>query len=195
MKTYISILLISFFALANIDLNAQAVQDTIWYDANWNPAEKKIAAYYRPAPEKKGNGYWLIDYYLSGAKQMEALSNAPDAEFFDGTVTWYHENGNVMQTVNYKQNVLSGVRKNYHESGPLSSQYSYNNEGKIHGTWVSFFENSKPDQEGQYANGVRDGVWKEYHKNGKLKGEGKYKDDKKVGVWKMYFYDGIEEDE
>lgn len=195
MKKYFVSALISSFCFFITSLTAQeAVTDTIWYDANWNKSTKNVASYFRPAPAKKANGYWLVDYYLSGAKQMEALSNAPDSEYFNGVVTWYYENGNVMQTVNYLNNVLNGERKNYHESGPLKSQYSYNKEGKIHGNWVSFHENSKPDEEGQYSKGVRSGPWKEYHKNGKLKGEGKYKDDKKVGTWKMYFYSGIDED-
>jgi len=196
MKKYHSYLLTGCFLLSFISIYAQeTVKDTIWYDANWNKSTKNVASYYRPFPEKKDNGYWLIDYYLSGAKQMEAHSNAPDSEFFNGTVTWYYENGNVMQTVNYKDNVLYGERKNYHESGPLKSQYSYNKEGKIHGSWVSFHENSKPDENGQYDNDIKTGTWKEFHKNGKLKGEGKYKNDKKVGIWKMHYYNGIEEEE
>jgi len=196
MKKLSATTLIICFSLFLLPIQAQeTAQDTIWYDANWNKSTKNVASYYRPAPAKKSNGYWLVDYYLSGAKQMEALSNAPDSEHFNGVVTWYYENGNVMQTVNYLDNVLNGERKNYHESGPLKSQYSYNKDGKIDGTWVSFYENSKPDEEGQYSNGVRSGMWKEYHKNGKLKGEGRYKDDKKVGTWKMYFYSGIDEDE
>ena len=171
-----------------------AQKDTIWYDANWNKAIKDQASYYRPAPAKKDNGYLLIDYYLSGVKQMEAFSLTLDEDKFDGEVTWYYENGKVMQTVNYKNNMPHGLRKNYHESGSLKGQYSYIDD-KITGEWVAYHENSKLSEEGNYEDDKRTGVWKEYHKNGKLKGEGKYKNDKKVGVWKMYYYNGIEDDE
>ena len=191
MKTIISTLLIASLLLVNSEITAQAEKDTIWYDANWNVASKNVASYYRPSPSPKDNGFWLIDYHISGKKQMEAWSNAPDTEFFNGTVTWYYENGNVTQTVNYKNNILEGERRNYHENGKLKSQYSYK-DGEIDGPWISFYDNSKKNEEGQYKNGERIGSWKEYHKDGRIKGEGQYKKDKKVGRWMMHYYSGTE---
>jgi len=182
-----------FVLLLIFSTSLVAQKDTIWYDANWNSAIKNQASYYRTTPIKKDNGYLLADFYLSGAKQMEAFSLENNEDHFDGTVTWYYENGNVMQTVNYKNGVLYGERKNYFESGPLKDQFSYI-DGKITDELVSYYENAKLSETGKYENGERDGLWKEYHKNGKLKGEGNYANDKKVGVWKMYFYDGVEEE-
>lgn len=170
-----------------------AQKDTIWYDANWNTTIKNQASYFRTAPIKNDNGYLLADYYLSGAKQMEAFSLTQEEEKFEGIVTWYFENGNVMQTVSYKNGELEGLRKNYHESGPLKNQFSYTS-GKIAGTWVAYHENAKLAEEGNYETGDRNGAWKEYYKSGKLKGEGNYANDKKVGIWKMYHYDGTQED-
>lgn len=185
---------LSFLLLLIFSTSLLAQKDTIWYDANWNKTDKKSASYYRPDPVKKDNGYLWIDYYLSGVKQMEAISSSLEEETFDGEVIWFYENGNVMQTVNYKNNVLDGLRKNYHESGPLKSQYSYKN-GQIEGEWVEYYENARLSESGQYKNGERNGDWKEYYSNGKLKGEGKYANDKKVNIWKMYYYDGIDENE
>lgn len=173
--------------------SAYAQKDTLWYDANWSKTSKAQASYFRPAPNKKDNGYWMIDYYMDGTKQMQALSLKENEEFFDGEVTWYYPNGNVMQTVNYKNNIPEGLRKNYHESGSLKSEYSYK-QGKISGKWVAYYENAILAETGQYKNGERTNTWKEYYKNGKLKGEGNYDNDKKVGVWKMYYYKGVEED-
>lgn len=184
---------LSYLLLLLFSTSLLAQKDTIWFDANWNKTDKRSASYFRPAPVKKNNGYLLKDYFLSGAKQMEAVSLSKDEEKFEGLVTWYYENGNIMQTVNYKNNVVHGLRKNYHESGPLKSQYSYK-DGKIDGEWVEYHENAKLSESGNYKNGERNGPWKEYHKNGKLKGEGKYANDKKVGVWKMYYYDGLDDD-
>ena len=190
MKNYISIIYLLIFIFST---SVVAQKDTIWFDANWGVTVKNQASYFRTAPVKKDNGYLLNDFYLSGVKQMEAFSLANDEEHFDGTVTWYYENGNVMQTVNYKNGVLYGERKNYHESGPLKEQFSYI-DGKIVDDWVSYYENAKMSETGKYENGERNGLWKEYYKSGKLKGEGKYANDKKVGVWKMYYYDGKEEE-
>jgi antitoxin component YwqK of YwqJK toxin-antitoxin module len=194
MKKFLFILLIGCISFTTSIISAQAEKDTLWFDANWNASEKSQASYFRPNPAKKDNGFLWADYYLSGAKQMEAISLKENEEILDGTVTWYFENGNIMQTVNYKNNVLSGERKNYHESGPLKSQYSYEN-GNIEGAWVGYYENANLEESGTYKSGARNGAWKEYHKNGKLKGEGNYDDGKKVRVWNMYYYDGKSEDE
>ena len=191
MKNYIFTLLIGCLIFSTSTALAQDEKDTIWYDANWNVSTKNQASYFRPQPVKKNKGYWWIDHYMSGAKQMEALSLHENDEFFEGLVTWYYENGNVMQTVNYKDNVFIDERKDYHEGGTLKSQYSYTN-GLIDGDWVGYHENSKLSESGKYLSGQRNGIWKEYHKNGKLKGEGNYTDSKKTGIWKMYFYDGID---
>ena len=124
MKKFILILFLGCFTFSTSIALAQSEKDTLWFDSNWNPGAKSQASYFRPNPVKKDNGFLWADYYLSGAKQMEAISLKVNEEISDGTVTWYFENGNVMQIVNYKNNVLSGERKNYHESGPLKSQYS-----------------------------------------------------------------------
>ena len=184
MKTYIIIFLIGCFTCSTSTSMAQVEKDTLWFDANWNASTKNQASYFRPQPTKKDKGYLWKDYYLSGAKQMEAVSLKENEEVFDGIATWYFENGNVMQTVNYQNNLKVGERKNYHESGSLKSQYSYINDN-IEGVWVGYHENAKLSESGTYKSGLRNGQWKEYHKNGKLKGEGSYSDGKKVGIWKM----------
>tara|TARA_R110002073_G_scaffold279026_1_gene442791 strand:+ start:21642 stop:22226 length:585 start_codon:yes stop_codon:yes gene_type:complete len=194
MKNYLLTFFVGCLLFSTSNLLGQSEKDTIWYDANWNESAKNIAAYFRPKPETKDKGYWWVDYYISGALQMEALSLDKNKEVFDGKVTWFYENGHIMQTVNYKNNVLEGARKDYFENGPLKSQYAYIN-GKRAGDWVGFYENGKMHESGSYVDGERDGHWKEYHTNGKLKGEGKYSKGKKIGIWKMHYYDGIEEEE
>ncbi|PID69484.1 MAG: hypothetical protein CR989_01485 [Flavobacteriales bacterium] len=182
------LLTIALFLLVPQAITAQ--KDTIWFDANWSKADKKQASYYRLNPDKKDNGFWITDYYMDGTKQMEAFSAAKDEEIFEGEVTWYHPNGKIMQTVNYKNNKPNGLRKNYYENGSLKSEYFYK-DGKIHGSYISYYENAQKNEEGGYENGERTGEWKEYYKNGKLKGEGKYKNGLKIGEWIMYYYDGI----
>ena len=169
-----------------------AQKDTIWYDANWGESERAQASYFRPAPVKKDNGYLWKDFYIDGTLQMEALTLKENEEFYDGKVTWYHPNGKVMQTVYYKENVPNGLRKNYFESGPLKSQYSYVN-GKIDGEYIAYHENAQKAEFGQYKAGDRIGDWKEHYHNGKLKAEGKYTNGKKTGTWQVYYYDGIAE--
>ncbi|RPD96587.1 toxin-antitoxin system YwqK family antitoxin [Aureibaculum marinum] len=169
-----------------------AQKDTLWYDANWGETERTQASYFRPAPEKKDNGYWWEDYYIGGVKQMEALSLKENEEVFHGKVTWFHPNGKVMQTVHYIENIPHGLRKNYFEKGSLKSEYTYVN-GKINGDYVAYYENAQLSESGKYSNGNRVGNWKEYYQNGKLKAEGTYTNDTKTGTWQVYYYDGMTE--
>ncbi len=187
--------LTTFFCLVAILISSTlfAQKDTIWYDANWGETERAHASYFRPAPEKKGNGFWWEDYYIDGTIQMEALSLKENEELLDGKVTWYYPDGKVMQTVHYKVNVPHGLRKNYFESGPLSSEYSYI-DGKIDGEYVAYHENAQKSEAGKYKAGNRIGDWKEFYKNGKLKAEGKYANGKKTGTWQIYYYNGVVED-
>ncbi|MCK0130186.1 toxin-antitoxin system YwqK family antitoxin [Flavobacteriaceae bacterium F08102] len=163
--------------------------DTIFYDANWSICTKNQASYFRPPPIEKDKGYWVIDHYISGEKQMEAFSLKPSEDTFDGFVTYYYKNGNVQQTVTFKNNLLQGARKDYYLNGRLKDHSIYD-KGKRNGLWISYYENSNISETGNYSNDEREGYWKEFHPNGKLKAEGVYIKGKKIGDWKMYFYDG-----
>ncbi|CAL2109334.1 conserved protein of unknown function [Tenacibaculum sp. 190130A14a] len=151
-------MLVSFLTLS---ANAQ---ETIWFDANWQETSKDNASYYRPAPQKKGNGFWIIDYFKNGQIQMEGFSTSvePHKEEFEGLVTYYHQNGKPYHEANYKKGQLHGVRKVYFESGELKEQ-------------------------GKYKDGQRDGIWKTFYKSGKIETKGKYHNGEKVGVWKTFY--------
>jgi len=166
--------------------------DTIWFDINWKETSKKNAAFYRPEPKKKGDAYYLVDYYLNGAKQMEGVSNDPREDFYIGRVSWYHENGNKFQTANYDKNVLNGNRKVFFENGKLKSESSYL-DGKLHGKWKEYYDNEIIKETGSYEKGQKEGVWKTYYINGKLFEVGRYVFDHKVDEWKTNYYDGSEQ--
>ena len=191
MKNYLTLLTaILFFCSGQL----AAQNDTIWFDTNWNETLKKDATFYRPEVKKKGKGYWITDYYLSGQKQMEGLSVEHDAEVFDGEVTWYHDNGKVHQIVNYSKGHLHGDRSVYFSSGQQKSESSYKN-GKLNGAWKSHYENGQIKDKGKFDNDQKEGAWETYYDNGQLKEEGKYVFDKKVDVWKTHYYDGQMNDE
>ena len=186
------IFLLILFLLSVFTYNSNAQNDTIWYNANWKKTTKSKASFYRPPVEKKENGYWVEDFYISGAKQMEALSTNPNEEVYDGTAKWFHENGNIFQIVNYNNGITEGERKVFYESGKPKTVSFYKN-GKLEGVWKEYFENGKLKETGKYENGQRQGIWKMYYLNGKLKMEGKYVFNNKIDTWKTYYYDGMEE--
>ncbi|HHC79550.1 MAG TPA: toxin-antitoxin system YwqK family antitoxin [Flavobacteriia bacterium] len=189
MKNYI----FSYVFIFIFSITAMAQKDTIWYDANWNNTIKDQASYYRTPIQKKGNGYLLTDYYISGNKQMVAFSLEPNEKHFHGNIIYYFENGNIWQEAEYKDGVLHGIRKRNYESGKVKNVRT-NVDGKIHGKWTEYYENGQIKEMGNYQEDEREGLWKEYYKSGKLKAQGNYKDGKKVGDWNFYYYDGTEEE-
>ncbi len=171
-----------------------AQNDTIWYDANWNDVDKKIAEFYRTKPLQKDGLYLQIDYYLSGMKQMEAYSKEENEPAYEGKVKWYYESGKISQEANYSKGILDGNRKVFYESGKLKNKRSYT-DGKLNGSWEAYYENGQISEKGKYEENLKEGVWETYYTNGKSKEKGKYIFDKKVDAWTTNYYDGISEDE
>jgi len=138
-------------------------QETTWFDANWQVTTEDMAEYYRPAPEKKGDKYWIADYYKDNTIQMEGFSynTTPNEELYDGLVIYYHPNGKPFHKANYKNGKNHGVRNAYYDTGELQ-------------------------QTGNFVNGKRVGIWKTFYKSGKIETKGKYKNNEKVGIWKTF---------
>jgi antitoxin component YwqK of YwqJK toxin-antitoxin module len=139
-------------------------QGTVWLDNGHNETTEKKGVYYRPAPQKKKNNYFIIDYYRNGNKYREGSSKYATAneENFKGVVTYYHRNGLVSKKEKYKRGLLNGVFTEYFLSGEM----------KV---------------DGKYVDGEKSGTWKIYYKSGKIKSKGKYRDGEKVGVWKTFY--------
>jgi len=139
-------------------------QETVWFDSNWKVSTKEKAIYYRPTPKKMNNGFWIVDYYISGKKQMEgfSISAEPNQEKYQGIVYYFYENGNDFQIVNYV-------------------------EGKPDGKFSEFYESGELQRTGKYSDGLREGVWKTFYKNGKIETKGKYRKGEKVGIWKTFY--------
>ena len=103
----------------------------------------------------------------------------------------------------------------YHKDGKTIMLEENYVDGKLHGSYKTFYPNKKPTIIANYKNGLLHGNFKRYaikgylyqdlnYKNGKLDGEatyfdrktgkiiktGKLVDDEKVGVWK-YYVDGV----
>ncbi|WP_299008682.1 hypothetical protein [uncultured Tenacibaculum sp.] len=109
MKLPITTLLITLFTAT-----AFAQQDTLWFDGGWNKTTKDKAHFYRPpAKKEKRNLYRMNDYHINGNLQMTGLSKFKDSVHFEGTATWYDDDGRIMQMQTYKNNKLNGVSSYY----------------------------------------------------------------------------------
>ena len=127
----------SIFYLFSIPFFAQ--NDTIWFNSNWKDTSKKDASFYRLKPTKKGDAYYVVDYFLNGSKQMEGLSKYPGKDMFIGPITWYFENGNIFQIAYYENGIQNGNRKVYYENGKLKTDSNYL-KGRLDGKWKAYYE-------------------------------------------------------
>lgn len=118
--------------------------------------------------------------------------------------------GNLIETANFHNDTLNGLRVIYYESGDTQIVEHYKN-GMFVGPYQAFYEGGNLELEGSYAANSMEGTWKrfyptgqlmeevnfqdnqengpftEYHENGQLKAEGYYKDgDNEHGLLKIY---------
>ena len=75
----------------------------------------------------------------------------------------------------------------------MKNERKYTN-GKIDGTWVSYYENGKIKEQGTYEENLKEGVRETFYTNGKVRERGKYIFDNKVDDWTINYYDGQFED-
>ncbi|MCX2678393.1 hypothetical protein OOZ15_00430 [Galbibacter sp. EGI 63066] len=116
---------------------SNAQNDTIWYASNWGKTTKDNAAYFRPSPQPKGDGFWVEDYYISGAKQMEGISKKENRDVFDGVIIWYDEDGEINQKASYKDGRLDGEFTTY-KNGKETSKLIYKDHKPQNGTSIYY---------------------------------------------------------
>ena len=165
-----------------------SAQEILYFDANWHSTTREKATYYRPQPKVKENGFWVVDYYIDGTKQMEgfSLNDVPNSEKFHGLVKYYFQNGLLFQEINFIEGKINGVRKVYFESGEIKTITKYINDKK-EGKYYEYYETGELFSRGDFENNLKEGNWKTFYKNGKIKEKGNYVKDEKAGTWKMFY--------
>ena len=104
----------------------------------------------------------------------------------------FNEDGKVVFTENYKNDLLHGKKTIYFppnkETGKverINSILIYE-EGKPEGEFIEYFEFGGTRMSGTYKNGLKQGVWNEYQPTGKLLVSNRYKDGVKHGWCSAY---------
>lgn len=142
--------------------------EKIFFDANWKilPKENSSAAsYYRIVNYKDGKiDNPVIDYFISGAKQM--IGNYPvNLQTKYGLFQFFYENGQKSQ----------------------EATYAYD---KVNGKYQSWYPNSQKSQEATYAYDILNGKYQSWYSNGDKKEEVNYIYGKKDGCDYMWVEDG-----
>lgn len=133
----------------------------------------------------------------------------------DGSWIWYDKNGNILETVSYKDGKLDGEYFLYFENGKVKTHGFYK-EGKLNGLYEKYSEkgallerytNIDDNIDGEflsfysigqeyieykvpYTNGKIDGLVIRYFPDGKIQSEIPFKDGLRNGVEKKYYYNG-----
>ncbi|WP_066224823.1 toxin-antitoxin system YwqK family antitoxin [Formosa haliotis] len=219
MKNIITFVLLSFvgsvMAQSINQLDANGKRDGVWKK---NFDNTKILRY--EGQFEHGKEVGMFKFYkktgnksvLSAVKEFNAQSTIADVQFLSSTGKviskgkmngklyvgdwiYYHKNSDkIMITEHYNdQGKLDGERLVYYDNGKIAERAFYKNglqEGKS--TWYS--EKEIPLKEFNYKNDVLQGMSKYYDLEGNLIAEGAYKKGKKDGIWK-YYKDGKLDDE
>jgi len=141
---------------------------------------------------------------LTATKQFNENDNTADVKFLSsrgkmisegkmngklhvGEWMYYHNNSNKIMTRETYDNEgkLQGKRIVYYENGQLAEEVNYE-EGSIEGVSKWYSLKGVVLKEFVYKNNELHGIAKNYNGKGEILTEGSYKRGKKTGIWKYY---------
>jgi len=120
----------------------------------------------------------------SGVIESKGMMRGKNRE---GKWLFYHANGKtVMSEENYKNGKLDGSYKTFYSNGKPTEITSYKN-GLQHGNYKKYSIKGFLYQDFNYANGMLNGLATYFsRKTGDIIKKGPYKDDLRVGTWENY---------
>lgn len=108
-----------------------------------------------------------------------------------GVYSKFYDDGKALETSNYKNGKLDGVRTLFHPNGKVMQEENYIDD-KLEGKLTSYFEDGSLQQEAIYKDNTGDGIWKNYFKDQKnvVKEEITVANNKINGPFKEYYPSG-----
>ena len=188
---YALILLIAFSACKN---NADAPGQKAENTANAPLASKDLEVVEKTDPYGNTERYTrrLDDY----AKEGQYSKMSPEGELLEtaqyhndtlhGLRVIYYESGDTQIVERYENGSFSGPYKAYYEDGGVELEGAYT-ANSMEGTWKRYYPDGQLMEEVSFQDNQENGPFVEYHENGKIKAEGYYKDgDNEHGLLKIY---------
>jgi TonB family protein len=159
------IVLLGLTSLVNLNIIGQTTNDTIYYNKSWKETIKSKAAYYSLI-EIKDNTYIVRDYYINGKLQMLGHYSSIEPKIKNGQFLYYDTYGNVLDEINYKNDIKDGYSISYYKNNFLFSEGNYS-IGYKNGLWKYYHNNGNLEREITYNNGTVDGTCYHYDLNNK----------------------------
>ncbi len=114
---------------------------------------------------------------------------------YDGSeVSSYYLPDSVPKVVSYykyvgnKKKVVKEIR--YYINGQVEQEGNYDDDGKMHGKWVYYFDDGKKQREINYEHGKKNGELIEYYRSGKKMYIAHYQNDIANGKWIVFDENG-----
>ncbi len=119
-------------------------------------------------------GEWL--YYHNDSDKVMTKEAYDDDGKLIGEKQVYFENGQLAETLFYKNGKEDGNAINYSEKGIILKDFNFKN-GELHGAYKDYTSKGELIVDGQFKNGKKKGIWK-YYENGELVNEKNFSDQK-----------------
>ena len=158
--------------------------------------DDQLNGYYKEY-DRNGNLIFAIRY--ENGKIINEKADETDEIEIRNT---YDENGILVASGPFKENVPVGIHRKYRKDGNVTESTIYNDSGRIistgivnekgekEGDWTDFYPTGEKRDEGKYTNNKKSGTWKFYRLNGTVEQVGNYRNDRINGLWKWYYPNG-----
>ena len=164
----------------------------IYFNADWKECEKSVARYYRVYTRINDSAYHIEDFYLSGAKEMDAVARNFRGQLDEiGLRTNYWENGQPSLRVDKVDGKRNGRITRWHANGLKSSEGSYV-MGLEDGVWRWWTDGAAEIRTAEYRSGKPVGVWTWSHSDGALYSRVEYDDGKRISVTEYHRNGAVE---
>jgi TonB family protein len=106
-----------------ITCKGQEVNDTLYFNSNWEECQKGRHTYYRVIKPNSNGYYYLTDYWKNGQKQMTGKYSSLEPEKRVGQFKWFYSDGTIRQIINYDNDKVIGKIKLFKRTGELDIEY------------------------------------------------------------------------
>jgi hypothetical protein len=86
------------------------------------------------------------------------------------------------------------IKETYGDNRPCFEAEQVQDEDgiwRLHGNWLSWYENGQLQERGQYENQLETGRWEWWHDNGFRAAFGQFEAGKRIGAWSLYYENGV----
>ena len=162
-----------------------------------NYLASRLHVYYR---EFNGKGELVMALRYERGMIMEEIDE--DLKELLDMKSTYDEQGRLIFTGGYKEEVPVGIHRFYDTIGNVENAYLYNElgqkisegiideQGRRKGKWIDLYLTGETRARGTYQNNQRSGTWIFYFRTGGIEQKGRFERGRYQGLWNWYYPNG-----